>query len=61
MTYWYSLNLCFPFCLLVLKLIVDHGNISMLPSIMKMLKCLKQKTSVPLNEGNILYNTRHIL
>ena len=62
MTYRYSLNLCFPFRLLVLKLIVDHGNISMLTLIMRMLlKCLKQKTSVPLNEENFLCTNHHIL
>ena len=58
MTYRYSLNLCFPFGLLVL---VDHENISMVALIMKMLlNCLKQKTSVTLNEENFPCNNDHI-
>ena len=59
MIYQYSLNLCFPFCLLV---IVDHENNSVETLIMKMLlNCLKQKTSVTLNEENFRCNTDHIL
>ena len=58
MTYQYSLNLCFPFCLLV---IVDHENDSVVTLIMKMLmNCSKQKTSVTVNEENFRCNTGHI-